>query len=98
MIIKTEHSIPKELLETALQTLPEIDYRITLNEPKDRFFYDEHYQSLVSRNLNPLDLKHHTRLLCRALLSFLFIKTMSEAKRLLADNDLNRKFFVVASC
>ncbi len=40
MIIKTPHSIPKELLDSAIQTLPEIDYRITLNKPTGRFFYD----------------------------------------------------------
>lgn len=40
MIIKTTHSIPKELLDETIQTLPDVDKRITLNEPSGRFFYD----------------------------------------------------------
>jgi hypothetical protein len=41
MINKTEWYIPSELLEEAISTLPSIDYRLTLNEPTGRFFYDK---------------------------------------------------------
>lgn len=40
MLEKTNYTVPTELLQEALDNLPEDTYRITLNQPTGNFFYD----------------------------------------------------------
>lgn len=40
MLNKTNYTVPVELLQEALDNLPEDTYRITLNQPMGHFFYD----------------------------------------------------------
>ena len=40
MIYPTAYSVSKELLETAYNSLPDIEFKFSLNEPTGEFFYD----------------------------------------------------------
>ena len=40
MITKTPYSVAVDLVEKAVQSIPEFDFRISLNKPTGRFFYD----------------------------------------------------------
>lgn len=39
MLGKTEYSVPEKLVKEAIESLPNIDFRHTLNEPTGNFFY-----------------------------------------------------------
>lgn len=41
MIQPTIHTIPSNLLNTAINSLPEVDFKLSLNEPTGDFFYDK---------------------------------------------------------
>lgn len=41
MIQQTTHSVSSNLLSTAINSLPEVDFKLSLNEPTGNFFYDE---------------------------------------------------------
>jgi len=40
MIRPTEHTVSKTLLETCIKELPEVDFKLTINQPTGNFFYD----------------------------------------------------------
>jgi hypothetical protein len=40
MIEKTKYSIDTKLLHEAINQLPDIDFKLTINQPRGRFFYD----------------------------------------------------------
>jgi hypothetical protein len=40
MIVKTNNKISSDLLNKAINNLPEVDFKLSLNEPTDNFFYD----------------------------------------------------------
>ena len=52
MIEQTSYTVPQELLISAYDTLPKIDFKLTLNQPTGDFFYDrwtlkEEYKNTV---------------------------------------------------
>jgi hypothetical protein len=40
MLTKLYHTVPENLLQDALLNLPNIDFKMSINEPTNRFFYD----------------------------------------------------------
>jgi hypothetical protein len=40
MIKETKYTVPNELYQSCINSLPEIDFKLALNQPTNRFFYD----------------------------------------------------------
>lgn len=41
MLTKTKHKVEQQLIDQALDQLPTIDFRLSINQPTGNFFYDE---------------------------------------------------------